>query len=88
MRIELRKIPRTSTRSTIHYQPAGNGSAWEEGLLLDMSPHGAALRLPQPRRLHETLQLRTDPAADAPRTGVVRWVRKDGEAYQVGIEFL
>ncbi len=90
MRIELRKAPRTSAQSTISYQPVnGNGSGWHQATLLDLGQGGASLRVDQPHGLHETLHLSGLPSTgDERRQGVVRWVRKDGEGYQVGVEFL
>ncbi len=87
MRIELRKTPRNCTQATITYQPA-NGSEWRPATLLDVGPSGAALRLDRPHCLHEALHLDGLPAGGGRCQGVVRWVRKDAEGYQVGVEFV
>lgn len=91
MRIELRRQPRNSAQATITYRAAGTGDR-HSATLLDVGPSGAALRLDRPHRLHESLHLEGLPDQAGPNgsrcQGVVRWVRKDGEAYQVGVEFL
>lgn len=80
---EKRKTQRMSISIELE---CSDGRGFFTGLILDLSPEGLQIEIPRACNTGMTLLLSFKQALKL--KGIVRWVKKEGLSYRIGVQFL